>query len=55
MRGYSANTPVGPPDLLIGDVIGGHRKLGITSLENSSIDRITLACFILPKDMLAPK
>ena len=28
---------------------------GITSLANNSMDRITLACSMLPKDMQAPK
>ena len=30
-------------------------NLGITSLAKSSIERITLECSMLPKDMLAPK
>src|SRR4030095_1962789 len=40
-----------------GQVAGkhGYRNLGITSRANSSIDRSTSACCILPKAISAPK
>ena len=55
--------PANAITITISEVLAAHesatksysRNLGITSLAKSSIERNTLECSMLPKDMLAPK